>query len=84
MKRYQVYLNPQSIETIDSFEEEINLERSQIVRIVVDAVAANLGQLMHGRKRVIGPLDDLVGMIKPKTKKRTNFAQKVDEIYLSD
>ena len=84
MKRYQVYLNPQSIEMIDSFKEEINLERSQIVRIVVDAVAANLGQLMHGRKLVKGPLDDLVGMINPKTKKKTNFAQKVDEIYLSD
>ena len=84
MKRYQVYLNPQSVETIDSFQEEINIERSAILRMVIDTLAANLGLLMHGRKSVKGPLDDLVGMIKPKTKKRTNFAQKVDEIYLSD
>lgn len=84
MKRYQVYLNPQSVETIDSIEEEINLERSAILRMAIDAVAFNLGQLMHGRKLVKGPLDDLVGMIKPKTKKRTNFAQKIDDIYLSD
>lgn len=84
MKRYQVYLNPQSVETIDSFQEEINLERSAILRMAVDAVAANLGQLMHGRKSLKGPLDELVGLIKPKTKKKTNFAKNIDEIYLSD
>lgn len=84
MKRYQVYLNPQSIETIDSFEEEINLERSAILRMAIDAVAFNLGQLMHGSKLLKGPLDELVGMLKPKTKKMTNFAQRVDDIYLSD
>ncbi|OGG00896.1 hypothetical protein A2153_03260 [Candidatus Gottesmanbacteria bacterium RBG_16_38_7b] len=84
MKRYQVYLNPQSVEKIDSFEEEIKLERSAIIRMVIDAIAANLGQLIHDKKPIKGPLDELVGFIKPRTKKKTNFAAKADEIYLSD
>ena len=84
MKRYQVYLNPQSIERIDAFEEEIKLERSAILRMAIDAVAANLGQLIFDKKQVKGPLDELVGFIKPRIKKKTNIASHIDEIYLSD
>jgi hypothetical protein len=86
MKRYQVYLNPQSVSIIDAFGKEVKLSRSRILQMMVDSVAGNLSKLLVTRrnKRVKGALDDIVGSITIKGKKKTDFAQNIDEIYLRD
>lgn len=84
MKRYQVYLNQQSVRTLDIFEKEIKLSRSGIIRLAVDALAKNLILALPAPKAPVGLLDDLVGIITPATKKPTNMAVQVDDIYLSD
>jgi len=86
MKRYQVYLNPQSVGIIDLFQKETDISRSKIIRFTVDALAENLAKLLVKKERVTikGPLDQIIGIIKPKVEEVTNLAEKIDQIYRSD
>jgi len=86
MKRYQLYLNPQSVGLIDLFQNETDISRSKIIRLTVDALAENFAKLLVDKKKIAiqGPLDQIVGIIKPRGRKTTNLAEKVDEIYLSN
>jgi hypothetical protein len=83
MKRYQVYLNPDSVATIDQYEQETNLSRSGVIRMVVDAVAVNL-QKTRITKRTgtkTGSLDSIIGIIDPNGKKTTYSSAHVDDMY---
>lgn len=85
MKRYQVYLNPQSVEIIDNFASEVDLGRAKIIRDAIDRLAANLSKVLVKEKVALdGPLDELVGIIKLKGNKKTRMAENIDEIYLKD
>lgn len=84
MKRYQIYLNPQSVDVIDALEGELKLSRSGIIRLTVDALARNLLLAIPPEKRSKGALDDLIGIIAPKSSKSTNFAMQTDNTYLAD
>lgn len=86
MKRYQVYLNPHSVSVLDEFKEQSNISRSQLIRLTIDQMANNLAKIFAAAKTPPGNkyiLDSLVGAIKVKGRK-TNFAQNIDEIYLTD
>lgn len=87
MKRYQVYLNPNSVAVLDNFGENIDLSRSRLIQIAVDQIMHNLIKIFRAtqtppKKTYI--LDSLVGAIKIKGKRETNFAENIDEIYLQD
>lgn len=87
MKRYQVYLNPHSVAILDDFEKISNISRSKVIREVLDRYVDQLVKLFS--KRADQPakythFDKLVGAIHLKTKRPTNFALDVDEIYLQD
>lgn len=87
VKRYQVYLNPHSVSIIDEIEKNTEISRSKIIRDGIDRYANSLAKVFKTSK--IPPtkktvLDSLAGSISIKGKKRTNFASRVDEIYLSD
>lgn len=87
MKRYQVYLNQNSVSILDDFTKPINISRSKLIQMVIDAVASNLTKVFISTNtppKNTYILDSLVGSIKIKGKKETNFAQNIDEIYLSD
>lgn len=86
MKRYQVYLNPESVEVLDGVEKETRISRSKIIREAVERLAENINATLAERKRKSKKflLDDLAGFIDLKTDKETNFAQSVDDIYLID
>lgn len=87
MKRYQVYLNQNSVAILDDFAKPINISRSKIIQMVVDAVAHNLTKVFISTNTPPGDtyiLDSLVGSIKVKGRGKTNFAQNIDEIYLND
>lgn len=87
MKRYQVYLNPSSVSILDDFAKPINVSRSKLIQMAIDAVANNLTKVFISTNTLPTDtyiLDSLVGSIKIKGKRKTNFAQNIDEIYLSD
>ena len=85
MKRYQVYLNPQSIEIIDRFAAQTHLGRTGVVRDAIDRLAVNLSKILAQEQHSIaGPLDDLVGIIAMSGRKKTRIAKNIDEIYLKD
>lgn len=87
MKRYQVYLNPGSVSIIDDFTNNIDLSRSRVIQMAVDQIMHNLIKIFRAtqtppKKTYI--LDSLVGSIKIKGKRETNFAENINEIYLQD
>ena len=86
MKRYQVYLNPSSISVLDDFQKYGNIGRSKIIRQAIDRLADQLVHVVEDKqphkKEYI--LDSLAGFVDLNTDKKTNFAQNVDEIYLTD
>ncbi len=84
MKRYQVYLNPQTVSIFDAFAEETDLPRSSLIRMAMDTLAATFSGLLvsHKNKDARTGLDPLIGLIKPKNKTTTHFAENIDDIYL--
>ncbi len=80
MKRYQVYLNSNSVDVIDDLEDETNIKRSIIIRMAVDTLAKNISLLRTGLVEMAGDLDEVVGIIKTKTK-ITNSSEKVNDVY---
>lgn len=87
MKRYQVYLNPHSVSVLDEFGENVDVARSQLIRMAIEQVVQNLAKIFAATKtqpKNTYILDSMVGAIKLKGNKKTNFAQNIDEIYLND
>lgn len=84
MRRYQIYLNTQSVKAIDAFQKEVKLSRSRIIRSAIDALAENLTQALPPQKKERGALDSLLGLLGTVKSKGTNFARNVDEIYSID
>ena len=88
MRRYQVYLNPHSVMILDDFEKSTGIGRSQLIRESIDCLSQNLAKVLAlGRPKETHRslhLDRLVGLIKLKHKKETNFASRSDRDYLDD
>ncbi len=87
MKRYQVYLNPNSVAILDDFEKISDISRSKLIREVIDRYVNQLVKVFAKRNDSLPKLtylDRLVGAIDLKTSKPTNYALDDDEIYLKD
>ncbi|MDO8638742.1 MAG: hypothetical protein Q7R43_04140 [Candidatus Daviesbacteria bacterium] len=87
MKRYQVYLNPYSVSIIDDLGTQTDISRSKLIQGVIDRFADQIAKVFSKRENQPSNyhhFDKLVGAIHLKTKKTTNFAQDIDEIYLQD
>lgn len=87
MKRYQVYLNQNSVSVIDDFEKYANISRSRLISASIDRLAENLARLFVAKN--IAPqgkyvLDSLVGFLSSKNEEKTDFASKTDDFYLKD
>ena len=87
MRRYQVYLNSNSVAVLDDFEKISGLSRSKIIREAIDRLAQNLSRVFVAKN--IQPqnkliLDSLVGFINLKNKRQTNYASQDDNKYLAD
>lgn len=86
MKRYQVYLNPNSVSILDELEKFTSISRSKLIREAVDRLAQNLSKVLVHKgitsdKKML--FDSLIGAINTKSK-QTNFALKDDRLYLND
>lgn len=86
MKRYQVYLNPHSVAILDEIQKLSNITRSKIIRDAVDKIATQViaSIPIKGPRKKSYIMDELVGFIDLKSKKKTNYAEHVDDIYLQD
>ncbi len=84
MNRYQIYLNPNSVNTLDRLSKLTDLSRSQIIRDIIDKMAREYEKLIAAaEKRRIknNPLLKMAGMAKGGSK---NISKNIDEIYLID
>ena len=85
MKRYQVYLNPQSINILDQAGDIVPLGRSRLLREAADAAANRVGNLLGMFKPAKSSdykwLDAMIGAVRIKGKKTVNISENVDELY---
>ena len=87
MKRYQVYLNPHSVSILDDLGKQTDISRSKLIQGAIDRFADQVAKIFsktEDQPSNYTHFDKLVGAIHLKTKKPTNFAVDVDEIYLQD
>lgn len=87
MKRYQVYLNPHSVSVMDEVERMIGVSRSKLIREATDRFVQAISSIISAAKmqhHKKSNLDNLIGIIDLKDKKKTNYALEDDEIYLRD
>ena len=84
MRRYQLYLDPKSINVLDEVAEVTPLRRSELIRAAIDGAALQVGNLLA----VIKPpkvgdfswLDSMIGSIIV-GKKKVKISENIDEIY---
>lgn len=84
MNRYQIYLNPESVDTADEMARLIDISRSQILRDVIDRVMREYRKIMAASKRLNSrnnPLLKMAGFAKSPTGR---VSENVDEIYFKD
>ena len=88
MKRYQLYLSPNSVGVLDDFEGISDISRSKLIRRIVDNIAEELIRVFADKKKANKKeyiLDKLAGFVDLKTNKKINFSQHLDEdIYFQD
>lgn len=85
MKRYQVYLNPQTVGVFDEIALVGPFTRSKIIREALDGAAGRIGNIMAAfvalKPESYSELDKMTDSIDLKTDKKVNISQNVDEIY---
>lgn len=84
MNRYQIYLNPKSVNILDELSAATNISRSKIIRDVIDKMAKAYEKILEkSSKKALknNSLLKMAGMAKGGLK---NISENVDEIYLKD
>lgn len=87
MKRYQIYLNPNSISVLDDFQKYARISRSKLIQEAIDRLAQNLSHIFvinNVKPKASFFLDSLVGSINKKNGNQTNYALQGDHMYLKD
>lgn len=84
MNRYQIYLDPKSINVLDELAKLTNFSRSQIVRDVIDKMANEYRKLLaasEARRMKNDPLLKMAGFAKGG---KPGISRNVNQIYLKD
>ena len=85
MKRYQVYLNAQSVNILDEVTEISTISRSKLIQTAIDGAASRIGNLLAAVKppkaQDYSVWDKMAGSIKIPSKKIVNFSQRDDDLY---
>lgn len=84
MQRYQIYLEPESVEIADDLARQLDLSRSSIIRDVVDRMMREYGKILAAytrRRTTKNPILQMMGMAKTPAR---GVSENVDEIYLRD
>ena len=84
MQRHQIYLDPHSVSIIDEFAEQADFSRSQLLRLAIDKLAAELAHTLSTLQQ--NPpkklFDSFIGSLS--LPGRTNIAEQEDGEYLVD
>lgn len=84
MQRYQLYLDPYHVATIDEHAEIIKLSRSEVLRFIIERLATQeakfLSLLIPPKKT--SSLGSLIGLVDLGTTKKSNFALRGHKFYL--
>lgn len=86
MKRYQVYLNPHSVNILDEASTLSNeFPRSRLIREAIEAAGDRVGNLIAAlikpKVNNYSELDKMTDVIILKGKKSVNISENVDDIY---
>lgn len=84
MNRYQIYLEPESVEILDDLAKQMKISRSQIIRDVIDKMAKEYEKLLvktEAAKMKDNPLLKMAGFAKGPSK---DISHNVNDIYLKD
>lgn len=85
MQRYQIYLDPYHVATIDEYGAIAKLNRSEVLRFLIEKSATQvtkfLALLVPPKKSA--SLDSIIGLVDLGTTKKTNFALRDNKFYLS-
>ena len=84
MKRYQIYLDPQSVAIIDDVARDIGTSRSHIIRDVVDRVAREYKKILTAKTAYASRNNPLLKMAGFAKGLPSNLSQNIDEIYFKD
>ena len=87
MKRYQMYLEPHAVQTVDLLAQGIGISRSRLIQDVVSRVVCEYEKVLSA-SRVVDisnhPLLKMAGVIRGVKGAKRSVAENVDEIYLYD
>ena len=84
MQRYQIYLEPESVNVLDELAKLTNFSRSQIIRDVISRMAKEYEKLLEtNRKNHLknNPLLKMAGFAKGPNR---DISHHVNDIYLKD
>lgn len=84
MNRYQIYLDPKDIGTLDKLAKLTNFSRSQIIRDVIARMAREYEKILEKyftKRAQSNPLLKMAGMARGG---RKDISRNIDEIYLKD
>lgn len=79
-----MYLESETIDSLDDFAKYLALSRSQIIRDVLDRVAREYRKLLSARLARHGADNPLLEMIGFAHGGKSNLAETVDDIYRKD
>ncbi len=81
MQRYQIYLNPKSVDVLDNLAGHLDIARSQIIRDIIDKMASVYEKMLNRSAMKNNPLLKMAGFAKGGD---PGLSLRVDEIYLKD
>lgn len=84
MNRYQIYIQPDTVETIDQVASYLDISRSQIIRDALERITLEYRKIIFAvlnRQKKSNPLLKMAGFAKSKTK---NISYHVETIYYKD
>lgn len=84
MNRYQMYLEPETADSLDDFAKYLALSRSQIIRDVLDRVAREYRKLLSVRIKQHNENNPLLQMAGCAESPTGTISQNIDEIYRRD
>lgn len=84
MQRYQIYLDPYHVATIDEYAEIAKLNRSEVLRFLIEHGASQAGKLLSllVPPKKTASLASLIGLVDLGTTKKSNFALHDHKFYL--
>lgn len=84
MSRYQIYLEPNTVATIDDLSSALDLSRSQIIRDVLDRVAREYKKVIFAAKGMRKSSNSILKMDGIIDAPITDLSTRGDEYYLRD